>query len=248
MYDKDVNARPTAHDFWGSCVSVDSVVVKDSTQNPKIIAELCNNNKDDDGDGLTDCHDLECQTSPTCRNIISSNCPSGSPPCDNLLGFPHTRYGDSPDNSRTCPLSVGYIPSGSNLCLPRCRLYFPGTAINSNPHDPSIFAGSDRHCNVVTKPFATVAEFTGPMECVHLSLTKSGVGQTVQHDVCLPKNWQQVSSCADCTGSDSSCIQINYKERLNLIKVLVPQESLVQIPGFVGEVEKTARFCVQSNL
>jgi hypothetical protein len=68
----------------GTCVAPPS--------SPKPTAEICDNNKDDDGDGLTDCQDKDCEREPPCQkppvtptstacNVLQQNCATSGYRC-----------------------------------------------------------------------------------------------------------------------------------------------------------------------
>ncbi len=219
IYLIDVNARPTVHGFWGSCISTNEVVVKEGTGADRVFAEKCHNGVDDDGDELVDCLDPECQTARACRNRVDAECLGLNPSewCAARLGYPLTRDQQDPSDAN-CPASVGYSLSHDpqSLCLPRCRLYFKGTPAGTN----NIFGGSDQYCNeVYGNRFSTDDEFAGSMVCTHLYVEVNAYKGNVQHDVCLP------SAALTRTGCDGglTAVPIEYRDRTMLAEpVLTP--------------------------
>ena len=252
MYFSDVTARPTVHGYWGFCNS-DSEVIPKSTSNPKVYAETCDNNRDDDEDGLTDCNDTECQTAPVCKNQIVKECVDGSAvelDCDKRVGFPYVRPNATGD---PCPLAVGestpseYLTGTTfnGVCLPRCRLYFDYYRLNMDNNDDDDFAGSDAYCTEVVKNLGTAAPFRGAMKCVHLGLKDNEAGVPAQYDVCIPHpdSYEGGDCATDCSGGD--CLKLQYRERNYLAfnqatGKLVPTNSA--IPS--SDIELNIEYCL----
>lgn len=222
MYYKDVTARPTVHGYWGFCNS-DSEVIPKVTSPQKVYAETCDNNRDDDEDGYTDCNDTECQTAPVCKNQIRRECIEGigdELECDSRVGFPFIRPGDRQD---ACPLAVGLDSevstsaayfSGTTMdraCLPRCRLYFDYFRNDMELNDDTDFAGSDAYCTEVVKNLGTAGDsFGSEMKCVHVDLKDNQAKVPAQIDVCVPK--RTGDDCAvDCPGQP--CLKLHTRER-----------------------------------
>jgi len=256
MYFSDVTARPTVHGFWGFCNS-DSEVIPKATSPQKVYVETCDNNRDDDEDGLTDCNDTECQTAPVCKNQIVKECIDGSGDeldCDKRVGFPYVRPNATGDS---CPLAVGYTSQDpatdpylmgttfDGVCLPRCRLYFDFYRLNMDNNDDADFAGSDAYCTEVVKNLGTAAPFRGAMKCVHLDLKDNQAKVPAQIDVCIPASVvSQGDDCAnDCPGGD--CLKLQYRER-NYLAYNQSTGKLVPTKNTIpeNEIELDVEYCL----
>jgi hypothetical protein len=238
MYYIDVTAEPVVHDYWGFCNSEKEVIKKGN-----IPAEICANGRDEDEDGLVDCDDLECQTSPTCRLKIQRECGeggSGTLDCDAMLGFPRIRKPlgtEVVDAENTCPLAVGYFGdriggSVTDVCLPRCRLYFPYKSVGMSLSDDDDFLGSDDYCNTIMNPLLiTEDRFVAPTyRCVHLNMSENDADLDIQNDVCVPAtdDHTTVSDCSVCTTQGKECLLISTRNRANLA-IEVVNRTLVPI-------------------
>jgi hypothetical protein len=215
VYLIDVNARPTIHEYWGSCISTNEVVSKEGTGRDRIFTENCSNKVDDDGDGLEDCLDLECQTARACRIEVDEDCDGteNEPAwCKVRLGYPLTRAGAVPPDENNCPQSVGYtvLHDVQDLCLPRCRLYF-----KMDPSEDGVFGASDQYCNdMYANRFTTTDEFAGSLVCTHLYVKINDKGGKVQHDVCLPR--AALTRAEDGCLAGETAIPIEYRDRIML--------------------------------
>ncbi len=254
MYFNDVPARPVPHEYWGVCNSNNEVIIKVSTPQEKIPAETCTNGVDDDGDGKADCLDLECQTSPTCRLAIHDGCVDGADAtmeCDQRLGFPSIRQG-TVDDATTCPASVGYFGEGvdaagtlPNVCLPRCRLYFPAFKAGLEPNTDNYFTGSDAYCNTIVDGFATSPSFEGNLICVHLNTAKNKATRTIQNDVCLPRPTDTETTRTDCSDcAPEKCLVIHYRDRLLLAWDSFRSEMVPVNNSVTDQTDKTAYYCL----
>jgi len=82
--------------------------------------EICNNNIDDDGDGLVDCDDLDCNIvepfNPSIINIISSDCPGFNNGAFTVSGLPSdVTYTIDGENYQTSPTFTGLAAISYNL-------------------------------------------------------------------------------------------------------------------------------------
>ncbi len=225
VYAVDVMVRPAAENRWGFC-SHEGELIKTEPPNG-VFVENCFNGRDEDGDGLIDCDDPECQTAPVCRARIQQECFTGNPSafCADRLGFPIPRDGGDATGAN-CPGAVGVIHSGEGggrlFCLPRCRLYFPYQEHNPANSEEEDFAGSDAYCGAVTSLNRTTDGFSGGLRCQHTGLVQNAYRQEIQQDVCLPENPDRLlessldstpqETCADVCGG-SECLRISYRRR-----------------------------------
>jgi len=227
MYYNDVTAEPVFHNYWGFCNSEKEVINKENLH-----VEICTNGKDEDADGLFDCDDLECQTAPSCRQRIQRECGDGGNgplDCESMLGFPIIRkpVGDEVvDKETTCPLAVGFYGTGTlggdlaDVCLPRCRLYFPYKSVGMTLNEDNDFTGSDNYCNTIMNPLLITHDrfVVASFHCVHLNMSKNEMNLNIQNDVCVPEvsDNTNVSDCSICTGQGKQCLLISARDRNNL--------------------------------
>ncbi|MBU1413836.1 hypothetical protein KKC22_20160 [Myxococcota bacterium] len=253
MYFVDVTAEPVAHNYWGFCLSEKEVIKKENRP-----VEICTNGRDEDEDGLIDCDDLECQTSPSCRQQLQRECVdggSGTLDCDSRLGFPRIRRPqgtETPDAETTCPLSVGYfgaeISGGlTDVCLPRCRLYFPYKSVGMGLNDEDDFTGSDNYCNTIMNPVLITSDrfLVTSYRCVHLNMSENESDLGIQNDVCvpdLPDNEAGSTDCSVCTTQGKDCLVISARDRDNLAIEIV-NRTLVPIDNETP-VDQPLIFCL----
>ncbi len=214
----DPRNQSAAQGLWGVCIfpSDWEIIGRDS------VLESCQNGRDDDGDGATDCEDPDCQTAPYCRNWGQTHCEGAEPDehCGIRLGFPTVRPGQATDET-SCPPGSAVIhttPGGATFCLPRCRLVFPHVQSGQTANDETIFSGSDAYCDAVGPPWATHAAFAGPLACQHLGMAENAFGLDYQEDACLPREADLVvdqptsETCLSVCG-DVDCLQVSHPRR-----------------------------------
>ncbi|MBU1070053.1 hypothetical protein KJ975_10845 [Myxococcota bacterium] len=260
VYFTDETAEPVNHNYWGFCQSEKEVVKKQNNYH----VEICTNGKDEDADSLIDCEDLECQTSPSCRQQLQRECGdggSGTLDCESRLGFPLIRQPtgtETQDAETTCPLAVGYYGTGiigvpsDQACLPRCRLYFPNKTDGMGLSDEEDFTGSDNYCNTIMNPLLITADRfqIAPYRCVHLNESDNEAGVKILNDVCVPElqdNEAGSTDCSVCTTQGKECLVISAKNRLNLAWEYNATEKKLFLKPIddVGEtVDATAIYCI----
>lgn len=249
----DTRAQPVGHGVWGICLSKADY---DFIENSELALERCDNGRDDDNNGLTDCLDLQCQTAPPCRAFMAETCPEGATGsiCDGRLGFPLVRNSGL-DMDLACPKSVGHRVTsvdGAEFCLPRCRLYFNQTSSGTENHIDADFLGSDDYCDLVAPMYATDGSFRGSLRCQQLGTGQSRFGRTYQNDACLPETPDlvvdtptsgQITETCLSVCSSTSCLRVQYVQRT--WTTLDFDSTPVMIPGNDPErYVQTAFYCL----
>jgi hypothetical protein len=106
----------------GYCAPIPDAAPGDAPLNDGATGEICNNNIDDDSDGLTDCADDECPGTNTCG--IGCTCPGGNRDPTEVAcadGKDNDRDGATDCRDPDCPRCQGALMCcADGACRPSC--------------------------------------------------------------------------------------------------------------------------------
>ncbi len=247
---RDTAAKPIRYGIWGHCNIPRHAIKRLDESNNAVPVEICDNGKDDSGNGKVDCGDPECVTAPRCKTRIMNTCdanPSnidGNINCEELM----ERHFPFVAKDGNCPDSVGIkveMSSGEKVCLPRCRLYLKRNSANNNTD--ADFAGSDNYCDmIVFEKNSSIMYWNEKPSCQHMGFVQPHTGYHIQNDVCLPAGSMVRSSCDGC----EKCVPVNYFSRNMLTyeenkvgTAVVPSTKMIA-GNEITEFEKTAYVCL----